>query len=141
VIATSPGTTLRRRLHTTWNLLVVSNTSPVPNNLAILGDLDLFRRKLGRVMIPDAVRHELSRLAHPDARHSIETALRDGWVAVAPVEDRQLLPGLQRRIDAGEAEAIADADATAATNVPSPGRPQTSSTPAPANATRDGLTA
>lgn len=84
---------------------VVSNTSPV-SNLAILGDLELLRRKYGRVVIPEAVRAELSRLDHPEGRALIESALKAGWLVVEPVPDRRLLPVLRTRIDEGEAEAI-----------------------------------
>jgi predicted nucleic acid-binding protein len=83
----------------------VSNTSPV-SNLAILGDLDLLRRKYGSVVIPEAVRRELARLSHPEGRTLTEKALNDGWLVVETVPDRRLLPVLRRRIDEGEAEAI-----------------------------------
>ncbi len=84
---------------------VVSNTSPV-SNLAIIGRLDLLRRKYGRVVIPDAVRRELARLGHPEGRVRIEAALDEGWLSVEAVPDRRLLPLLRSRIDEGEAEAI-----------------------------------
>jgi len=84
---------------------VVSNTSPVCN-LAILGDLDLLRRKYGGLTIPAAVRRELAWLDHAGGRAQVEAALREGWLAVEEVSDRRLLPVLRRRIDEGEAEAI-----------------------------------
>lgn len=64
-------------------MLVVSNTSPL-SNLAIIGHLELVREQLGQVIIPAAVRLELSR--HPDstARAAIETAIADGWCWVNP---------------------------------------------------------
>lgn len=88
-----------------WSMPVVSNTSPV-SNLAILGDLDLLRRKFGQVTIPEAVRDELFRLDHPGAHVRIAAALQAGWLVVQPVTDRQLLPVWRNRIDEGESEAI-----------------------------------
>lgn len=61
-----------------WSRLVVSNMSPV-SNLAILGDLDLLRRKFGQVMIPEAVRDELFRLDHPGAKVRLAAAWQAGW--------------------------------------------------------------
>lgn len=84
---------------------VVSNTSPVCN-LAVIGRLDLLRRKFGKVVIPAAVGRELSALDHPGGRASIEAALQAGWLTVEAVADRRLLPVLRSRIDEGEAEAI-----------------------------------
>ena len=83
----------------------VSNTSPL-SNLAIVDRLELLRQKYGCVVIPEAVRRELSRLAHPEGRARIEAALSVGWLAVEAVADRTLLPVLRSRIDEGEAEAI-----------------------------------
>lgn len=91
--------------NTIWPMRVVSNTSPV-SNLAIVGHLDLLRRKYGRVVIPEAVRRELARLGHPEGLTRIETALDEGWLAVEAVPDRRLLPLLRYRIDEGESEAI-----------------------------------
>jgi predicted nucleic acid-binding protein len=84
---------------------VISNTSPV-SNLAILGDLDLLRRRFGVVVIPEAVRRELYRLDHVEAVFRIEAAVQEGWLMVETVPDRRLLPVLRVRIDEGEAEAI-----------------------------------
>lgn len=84
---------------------VVSNTSPICN-LAVIGRLDLLRRKFGKVVIPEAVARELSALDHANGLASIEAAVREGWLVVERVSDRRLLPVLRRRIDEGEAEAI-----------------------------------
>jgi len=46
---------------------VVSNTSPI-SNLAIIGRLDLLKRRYGVVRIPFAVAAELSALSHPPAK-------------------------------------------------------------------------
>lgn len=84
---------------------VVSNTSPL-SNLAIVGRLGLLRAKYGRVVIPEAVERELSRLTHPAAAMALRQALADGWLTVEAVADRTLIPLLRARVDEGEAEAI-----------------------------------
>jgi uncharacterized protein len=82
---------------------VVSNTSPI-SNLAIIGRLELLKRRYGQVRIPPAVAQELSSLSHPDAKSSIAAALADGWLAVdiTPFP----LPESVSALDAGEKEAI-----------------------------------
>jgi predicted nucleic acid-binding protein len=84
---------------------IVSNTSPV-SNLAIVGRLDLLRAKFGRVTIPSAVAFELSRLSHPGGAAAVQSALAAGWLVIASVPDRALLPVLRARVDEDEAEAI-----------------------------------
>lgn len=88
-----------------WLMRVVSNTSPV-SNLAIIGRLELLRAKYGRVVIPQAVSAELSRLSHRSGAAAIQRALADAWLVVEDVPDRRLLPVLMARVDAGEAEAL-----------------------------------
>jgi len=84
---------------------VVSNTSPVCN-LAVIGRLDLLRRKYDRVVIPEAVSLELSKLDHEAGRACINAAMSLGWLVVEAVPDRSLMLVLRNRIDEGEAEAI-----------------------------------
>jgi predicted nucleic acid-binding protein len=84
---------------------IVSNTSPV-SNLAIVGRLGMLRAKFGCVTIPQAVAHELSRLTHAGGTAAIQEALAAGWLVIAPVPDRTMLPVLRARVDEGEAEAI-----------------------------------
>lgn len=84
---------------------IVSNTSPV-SNLAIVGRLDMLRAKFGHVTIPLAVAHELSRLTHAGGAAAIQAALAAGWLVIAAVPDRTMLPVLRARVDEGEAEAI-----------------------------------
>ena len=52
-------------------MLVVSNTSPL-SNLAIIGRLGLVREQLGHVLIPPAVRAEIGRNPHAEARATME---------------------------------------------------------------------
>lgn len=82
----------------------VSNTSPI-SNLAIIGRLDLLKRRYGKVRIPPAVAQELAGLSHSEARAQIAAALAEGWLVVeAPTAPSPTLPF---PLDAGETEAIA----------------------------------
>ena len=90
----------------------VSNTSPI-SNLAIIGRLELLRQRYEHVAVPPAVAGELRNLTHPAARETIEAAIQDGWMAVEAVPASSVLRELRRTLDAGEAEAIALAAATA----------------------------
>ena len=90
---------------------IVSNTSPI-SNLAIIGRLDLLKRRYGTVRIPPAVAVELSALSHLAAKAHINAAMVEGWLVTEKVPPcpRQLpFP-----LDAGESEAIALAVATRA---------------------------
>jgi predicted nucleic acid-binding protein len=92
---------------------VVSNTSPI-SNLAIIGRLELLRRKHGLISIPIAVRDELLRLSHAAGSQAVRRALSDGWLIVEDIADRSVLSLLLARVDQGEAEAIELARQTAA---------------------------
>jgi predicted nucleic acid-binding protein len=86
-------------------MLVVSNTSPL-SNLAIIGQLELVREQLGSVIIPPAVRAELSRNPSPAALVALEAAIRDGWISVKTLSGN--LPAeLAASLHLGEAEALA----------------------------------
>jgi predicted nucleic acid-binding protein len=90
---------------------VVSNTSPI-SNLAIIGRLDLLKRRYGAVRIPFAVAAELAALSHPAAKGRITAALAEGWLVVEAVPSSP--PRLPFALDAGETEAIGLALATQA---------------------------
>lgn len=86
-------------------MVVVSNTSPL-SNLAIIGCLGLLRDQFGSILVPPAVRQELSRLQHASAKRSLDEAFCDGWVEAIPLMKpvpEHLLAGLHL----GEAEALA----------------------------------
>jgi predicted nucleic acid-binding protein len=83
---------------------VVSNTSPL-SNLAIIGRLDLLKRRYGRVMIPSAVLLELQNLSHSRANARIAAALTEGWLITATLAAAP--PQSSPSLDAGENEAIA----------------------------------
>ena len=90
---------------------VVSDTSPI-SNLAIIGRLDLPKRRYGTVQIPLAVATELSALSHPSAKVRINTAISEKWLVTERVPPGS--PQLLFRLDAGETEAITLALATRA---------------------------
>ena len=87
-------------------MVAVSDTSPI-SNLSITGRLDLLRSQFSQVFIPEGVRTELERMPNPEAKTSIENALRDGWLLCRSVGNRQLAAALGNDLDQGEAEAIA----------------------------------
>lgn len=60
---------------------VVSNTSPL-SNLAMIGHLGLVREQLGTLLVPPAVRAELLRNPHAEARLAVEAAMEEGWILV-----------------------------------------------------------
>ncbi len=82
----------------------VSNSSPL-SNLAIIGRLDLLKRRYGEVRIPPAVAAELSQLSHPVARTRLTEALAEGWLVVAEPPSKPAK--LAFPLDPGEAQAIA----------------------------------
>jgi predicted nucleic acid-binding protein len=83
---------------------IVSNASPLIS-LARLGQLKIFPRLYGDLMIPEAVWQEvvLAGAGQPGAEE-IETA---SWIQVQPATNRELVQALRQDLDAGEAEAIA----------------------------------
>jgi predicted nucleic acid-binding protein/predicted HTH domain antitoxin len=95
-----------QELTKTWNMLAVSNTSPI-SNLASIGRLELLKSQFSALWIPDAVVGELA--AHPDpiARAMIQTAVRDQLIRTATPRDSALLRLLILQLHRGEAEAIA----------------------------------
>jgi uncharacterized protein len=84
---------------------VVSNTSPL-SNLAIIGHLGLVREQLGTLLIPPAVRAELLRNPHAEARLALEAAVEEGWILVRRLAGA-VPPIFAARLDLGEAEALA----------------------------------
>ena len=64
------------------------------------------REQCGTVLVPPAVRQELSRLRHPAATGLIDGAFADDWLRVTPL--RQAVPReTAAGLHSGEAEAIA----------------------------------
>jgi uncharacterized protein len=82
----------------------VSNTSPI-SNLAIIGRLEVLKRRYPVVLIPPEVAAELSALSHLAGRSQIESALAQGWLRIEQIATRQ--PALPFALDPGEIAAIA----------------------------------
>jgi len=83
-------------------MIVVSDTSPILS-LALIGRLELLRDLYATVLIPDAVRSEISATGQSGAQ---EVAQVD-WIITRPIEHDVVLKLLLREVDRGEAEAIA----------------------------------
>jgi predicted nucleic acid-binding protein len=84
-------------------MLVVSNTSPI-SNLAIIGRLDVLKRRYGSMQIPPTVAKELDALTHSSASKSVKAAISEGWIVISdnPTPETSELAEL----DLGEAAAI-----------------------------------
>lgn len=87
-------------------MLVVSNTSPI-SNLAIIGHLYLLKSRYGKIIVPTGVKLELLALSHQEGKAEITQALTDGWLIVETASNTTLIEHFERRVDRGEAEAIA----------------------------------
>jgi hypothetical protein len=85
-------------------MIVVSDASPIIS-LAAVRQFDLLHKLYAEIIIPDAVRHEITRGGLSAAGTSeIEAA---DWMLAHTVKDRALVAALELELDAGEAEAIA----------------------------------
>ncbi len=83
-------------------MIVVSDTSPILS-LALIERLELLRDLYGTIVIPEAVRSEISATEQSGAQ---EVAQAD-WIITRPIESDVVLKLLLREVDRGEAEAIA----------------------------------
>lgn len=83
---------------------IVSNASPLIN-LARIGQLNLLSQLYGKLLIPEAVWHEvvIEGAGQPGA-DEVKTA---SWIEKRLVTNKQLVLALRQELDAGEAEAIA----------------------------------
>jgi len=83
--------------------VVVSDTSPI-RALAHLASLDLLRHLFGEVLIPPAVARELGRsLSGPGT----VDVLKLGYIRVETPQDQRRVQEFGRKLDPGEAEALA----------------------------------
>lgn len=89
-------------------MIVVSNTSPLVN-LATVGQLDLLRQLYGKIIIPQAVYHEIV-VVGAGQPGDIEIKTFD-WIETQQANDRIVVTSLELELDRGEAEAIALATA------------------------------
>lgn len=82
---------------------IVSNTSPI-SNLAKIKKLDLLQQLYGKILIPKAVYEEL---LDERAGETVTTAVQSAtWLEVCSVQNQELVNGLRKRVNVGEAEAI-----------------------------------
>jgi predicted nucleic acid-binding protein len=82
-------------------MIVVSDTSPILS-LALIGQLELLRDLYGTILIPGAVRSEISATDRNDARD----VDRAEWIITRSIVPDVVLKLLLREVDQGEAEAI-----------------------------------
>lgn len=82
-------------------MIIVSDTSPISNLLQI-GEIELLRLTFSRVVIPNAVYHEICEI---DANRVALSNLP--WIERLTVSDTALRDRLLRIVDPGEADAIA----------------------------------
>jgi predicted nucleic acid-binding protein len=87
-------------------LLIVSDTSAV-SALAISGWLGWLRLRWERVLLPEAVWHELEAIGDERGLQALHDAKSEGWLSVHHVEDRERVTKLADILDQGESEAIA----------------------------------
>ena len=82
---------------------IISNASPLIN-LARIGKLDLLRELYGKLLLPEAVWHEvvIDGAGQPGA-DEVEGAI---WIERRVAKNKQLVQALKQELDAGEAEAI-----------------------------------
>ena len=92
-------------------MIVVSNTSPITNLVAV-GQLDLLRQLYEKVLIPQAVYRELTSGGSTQPGATEVQTLE--WIETRAVANRALVTALQMELDEGEAEAIALAKELAA---------------------------
>ncbi|MCT7959389.1 DUF3368 domain-containing protein [Laspinema sp. D1] len=86
-------------------MIIVSNTSPL-SNLAVIGHLHLLSQIYPKIIIPQAVANELTNAPPEDA--AIRAVPNLDWIEIQPVTHRsQVETLLQKKLDLGEAEAIA----------------------------------
>ena len=85
-------------------MIIVSNTSPILN-LIVIGQLDLLKQLYKKVIIPEAVFGEISKLSFGLSDAEQLQALT--WIEIREVTDRSLVEALLPELDRGEAEAIA----------------------------------
>jgi len=85
-------------------VIVISDTSPIVN-LAAVGQLELLRQLYSKIVIPQAVRHEIV-VVGAGQPGAIEVEASD-WIQTHQVTNRTMVSSLQLEVDDGEAEAIA----------------------------------
>jgi predicted nucleic acid-binding protein len=85
-------------------MIVVCNTSPIIN-LAAIGHLTLLQQLYARIIIPEAVYHEIAVIGSGQPGATEVQTLE--WIEKQHLAERALVNVLQIDLDAGEAEALA----------------------------------
>lgn len=85
-------------------MIVVSNTSPIMN-LAVINQLTILRMLYGKIIIPEAVLHELFSVVPEIFNPS--TIQTFPWIEKRNPENKLLAKSLKLELDDGEAEAVA----------------------------------
>jgi predicted nucleic acid-binding protein len=84
-------------------VIVVSDTSPV-RGLISINQIDILKGLFEKILIPVGVKEELLRIhsLHSD----IEQFMKQDWVEIINIKDKQKLVELRNFLDSGESEAI-----------------------------------
>lgn len=85
-------------------MIVVSHTSPIIN-LAAVNRLNILHELYDRIIIPEAVFHEISVIA--TGQPGSEEVKEFDWIITQKVTNQTLVKALRIELDRGEAEAIA----------------------------------
>lgn len=85
-------------------MIVVSNTSPIIN-MAVIGHLELLRKLYNKIIIPQAVYHEIT--VKGLGQVGAQEVEKSKWIEVEEIPDKNLTEALKLELDEGEAEAIA----------------------------------
>ena len=81
---------------------VVSNTTPILSFIK-LNRLDILKKIYEKILIPEAVFNEIR-----EGKSKYYTDIsKESWIEILKVENRKILSQLEKKLDKGEAEAIA----------------------------------
>ncbi|MEZ4828813.1 MAG: DUF3368 domain-containing protein [Bacteroidia bacterium] len=84
-------------------MVVVSDTSPV-SNLLLIGKLNLLPQLFGKIVMPENVLAELSKLE--DFGQDISDIKKAKWINIRPANNQAAVVELSKHLDRGESEAI-----------------------------------
>jgi len=84
--------------------MIISNATPLIA-FARIGQLALFQKVVGNVVIPEAVAHEISK--YMPNRQGVINLAQEKWISIQVVQSKQQMRLLLPTLDRGEAEVIA----------------------------------
>jgi len=84
-------------------VIVVSNTSPIIN-LAAIGHFELLKKLYKRIVVPQAVYHEIT--VKGPGQVGAQEVEKSQWIEIKEIPDKNLTEALKLELDEGEAEAI-----------------------------------